>query len=42
MKTIYKYSTLDQSLINAKEMNEKGFQCLFSCYNHGIDQLNKI
>ncbi len=22
---------------NTKEMNEEGFQCLFSCYNNGIE-----
>ena len=27
---------------NTKEMNEEGYQRLFSCYNNGIERLNKI
>ena len=34
--------TTHQLFKNAKEMNKKGFELLFSCYNHGISRLNSI
>jgi len=32
----------DELFKNTKEMNEEGFQRLFSCYNNGIERLNTI
>ncbi|CAG8671874.1 6286_t:CDS:1, partial [Cetraspora pellucida] len=33
---------LYELFLNAPELYEKGFQCLFSCYDEDIDRLNKI
>ncbi len=32
----------DELFKNTKEMNEEGFQWLFSCYNNSIERLNTI